>query len=262
MRWENNFKKVFFLSVCLAVSTNLTAQLYKNELGVSIGVDQNYFKDSNFSPFSYNGKGSIFKIQYRHIKPSGKEIFETSLDINKLMLQSTLLNGSTDYLSSKLSLNYLRRVSSKNKLKSYLGLAYQADLNALNYDYADNYAFSFLYANSLNVKAFATLKIKEKQVIYTSFSLPFFVLLARPPYNGSNEALSEIGDKPFRIITNGDFTSFNQYLAFDWQIGYQYPIGKRLNLQANYTLQYQKAKTTTQLIHLQNQFLITLGIQL
>ena len=229
----------------------------QNSITFSTGLNQGYFKDLNFSPLNYSISGVNYGITYSRI--NNKSIFLTSLDFNNNKvntIQQTVFPKSK-YIQGKVKIAYLRKVNKiSKKVDFFLGGQYQSNINYI--DFLEE-STSFLAAHSLGISFYGEFHFNNKHAINASISLPLFTLMVRPPYSGFDEELDENIDKPLRLITNGYFTSVNNYVSPSFSIQYEYNLTKRFSISGEYQMNYQNQSKNDRFITYQNQIRIGLN---
>ena len=229
----------------------------QNSITISTGLNQGYFKDLNFSPLKYSISGVNYGITYSRI--NNKSIFFTCIDFNNNTIntiQQTVFPKSK-YLQGKLKIAYLRKVNKiSNKVDFFLGGQYQSNANYI--DFLEE-STSFLVAHSLGISFYGEFHFNNKHAINASISLPLFTLMVRPPYSGFDEELDENTDKPLRLITDGYFTSVNNYVSPSFSIQYEYNLTKRFSISGEDQIKYQNQSKNDRFITYQNQIRIGLS---
>lgn len=229
----------------------------QNSITISTGLNQGYFKDLNFSPLNYSISGVNYGITYSRRK--NKSIFLTSLVFNNNTIntmQQTVFPEAI-YFQGKVKIAYLRKLTKiSNKVDFFLGGQYQSNANYIDWQ---GESTSFLVAHSLGISFYGEFRFNNKHAINSSISLPLFTLMVRPPYSGFDEELDENSDKPLRLITNGYFTSVNNYVSPSFSIQYEYNLTKRFSISVEYQMNYQNQSKNDRFITYQNQIRIGLS---
>lgn len=248
--------KLLFLLLFSFLFNNVFAQKENNssrkEIAAFVGYDYGYYKDLNFSPLNYKIKGVAFSLKYNSLSRNGNSIFSAAVNFAPINLHS---KASQYFITSdiigKVELSYLRKIKkSSNKYALFLGGQYSSDVHFV--DYEGLRAFSFLFAHTLDVKGVLQYQINENHFLKSSLSIPVFGNIVRPPFGGFDKELDANRDKIFRLITNGDFGSFNKYIAFDWSTEYAIQLSKKWDFKFLYSLIYQRTPGNQKLITLQN----------
>ncbi len=251
----------YILPIFFLFSFSLKAQK-KNTIGLSYGVNSGLLKDLNFSPLHYKESGHLLSLQYLRHNPKRKNIFEIGIDFSSGKTKTDVSNLLTaNYIYGKINASYYRKINaSKNsKWKFYAGAGYATNLFYVEWD--DNEAFSYVATHGLTFNFKANYLINKRNQVYSTISIPFLQLLARPPYNGRNEFIIENENSPAKIFFNGKIATFNQYYGFSWTTKYNYSINKLIDLSANYNLNLQKVTGVNKITHLQNQLQAGLNIK-
>jgi hypothetical protein len=253
---------ILTLLVCIVVnvfSQSDTTKTMKNHIGVFVGYNQGFLKDQLFSNLNYTENGYLSALQYRHLKPNGKNLIETNLLFSSGKLKTNYAAFFTSsYILANINLSYLRKLPNlkSKKINIYLGAKYKTQIQYL--DWNNQTSFSFIATHGLSLQTVIFYFIKPKHTIETGLSIPFFQLLVRPPYNGIDNFITTNQDNTVKLIFTGKPTTVNNYFAINWNINYKYEINKRFDLKLGYTFNYERVFNTHKFIHLQNQ--ITTGI--
>ena len=243
----------FILPLLLLFSLSLKAQK-KNAIGLSYGVNSGLLKDLNFSALHYKESGHLFSLQYLRHNPIRKNIFEVGIDFSSGKTKTDVSPFLTaNYIYGKINVSYyLKFVASKSeKWNFYAGAGYVT--NFFSVEWNDYEAFSYFAAHGLTLNCKANYIINKRNQFYSTISIPFFELLARPPYNGRDEFIIENENSPAKIFFHGKLATFNQYFGFSWTTKYIFSVNKLIDLSANYNLNLQKVSGVNKLTHLQNQ---------
>lgn len=233
----------------------------KNEIVLYGGFNQGFLKDPIFSNLNYSENGYLVGSQYRQYKPNGKAILETNLSFSQGKLKTSYSDYFTSsYIFGNISIAYLRKVVNikNNKIRGFLGVKYKTQFQHSDWNKLSSY--SFLATHGILLQSTFFYDIKPRHLIETSISIPFFQLMARPPYNGIDEFIIANNDKVLKLIFTGKPNTINKYFEINWSAGYKFKIKNRLYLNINYTLNYHKVFDTNVFIQLQNQ--ITTGVNL
>jgi len=246
-------KFTYILSICFLLPLSLQAQKI-NSIALSYGVNSGLLKDLNFSPLHYNENGRLFSLQYLRHTPVRKNIFEVGIDFNSGKEKpdvSTFLTAN--YIYGKINASYYRKINtSNNKWNFYAGAGYATSLFYVEWD--DNEAFSYFATHGLTLNCKANYILHGRSQVYSTISIPFLQLLARPPYNGRDEFIIENENSPVKIFFDGKPATFNLYYGFSWSTKYIFSVSKRIDLSVNYNLNLQTITGVNKLTLLQNQF--------
>jgi hypothetical protein len=243
----------YIIPIFFLLSFSIKAQK-KNNIGLSYGVNSGLLKDLNFSPLHYNENGHLFSLQYLRHNPIRKNIFEVGIDFSSGKTKTDVSPFLTaNYIYGKISASYYRKInaSKNNKCNFYAGAGYATNLFYVEWD--DNEAFSYLATHGLTLNCIANYSINKHGQIYSTISIPFLQLLARPPYNGRDDFIIENASSPAKIFLTGKLATFNKYYGFSWSTKYIFNVSKLINLSVNYNLNLQKVTGVNKLTHLQNQ---------
>lgn len=246
--------KFIFISVIFFLfDFSLKAQK-KNSIGISYGVNSGLLKDLNFSPLHYRETGHLFSFHYMRNNPKRRNIYEVDIDFSSGKTKTEVSTFFTpNYIYGKISASYYRKIntSKSNKWSFYAGAGYATNLFFVDWD--DYEAFSYVSIHGLNLNFKTHYAINQRNHVYSTISIPFFQLLARPPYNGRDEFIIENENSPAKIFFNGKLTTFNKYYGFSWSTKYIFNVCKLIDLTINYNLNLQKVAYVNKLTHLQNQ---------
>jgi len=235
----------------------------RSQLGLSIGYAQGYFKDLNFSPLNYRQGGITYALNYTRTNKNKNSLFKAQFDYTSGKLTtkaSEFFTVDRPYLGN-LTLEYFRKLSiSNSQLSIYLGGQYKTNISFVIFD--DLYAFTFLFAHNLGATALAEYQLNDKSKIIAGLSLPLLTHLVRPPLTGHDKELTENSEKGIKILyANGDLTSLNKYQAIDFNLGYEYQLSDRWNLNLQYRMQYHRTTSVHLLKHLQNHISVGASIK-
>lgn len=246
-------KLKYIIPIFLLFTFSLKAQK-KHTIGLSYGVNSGLLKDLNYSPLHYKESGHLFSFQYLRHNPKRKNIFEIGIDFSSGKTKTDVSTFLTaNYIYGKLNASYYRKInaSKNNKWNFYAGAGYATNLFYVEWD--DNEAFSYVATHGLVLNFKTNYSINKRNQVYSTISIPFLQLLARPPYNGRDEFIIENENSPAKIFFNGTLTSFNKYYGFSWTTKYIFNVSKLIDLSVNYNLNLQKVTGVNKLTHLQNQ---------
>ena len=251
----------FILPILLLFSLTLKAQK-KNTIGLSYGVNSGVLKDLNFSPLHYKESGHLLSLQYLRHNPKRKNRFEIGIDFSSRKTKTDVSNLFTaNYIYGKINASYCRKinVSKSRKWNFYAGAGYATNLFYVEWD--DNEAFSYVATHGLTFNCKANYLINKRNQIYSTITIPFLQLLARPPYNGRDEFIIENENSPVKIFFDRKFATFNQYYGFSWTTKYIFNVSKLIDLSVNYNLNLQNVTGVNKLTHMQNQLQTGLNIK-
>ncbi len=232
----------------------------KNQIQFLVGYNQTYFKDLNFSPLNYDASSFGVGIQYLRSTQRNNYFF-ANIDFSPSVLKAAIseFNDADRYLAN-LEIGFLVNLTkSKEKWNFLLGGQYHTYLSFLFY--GDDDAITFLGLHSLDLKAKFDYQFSQKHRLSTNIALPIFGLLVRPPYTGWNKFLGDNENRPLKILTTGDWTSFNDFFAFQWAISYQYQFNPKWSFIASNTFSYYKTDQLDLNKNIDNLFAVGLQLQ-
>lgn len=243
---------LFFMIPFLLHAQNKDSDQVENNVRVAFGFNTGWNKDLNISPLNYKLRGYAVDGEYQRKNSSGGSIFETTIfgEWNKLRSKA-LSEVPTKYQAYDLTVGYLRAINkeSTSSLKLFVGGQYHANLNVLNF--ADFLSWSYLNAQSLDLKLRGEYQFVENHFIHASMSVPVFCLLSVPAYSGFDEVFDE---SQLKAILGGSFTALNRYLAGNFELNYDYSISSKWTATLGYALRYQKVRDERTFINYENRF--------
>jgi len=212
-----------------------------NAFNLEIGLNNTYVKDINFSPLNY--LGNSYDIKFGYIRKTKKlNIFFSSLNLSSGVLKTNASNlFNSDRALGIIKIGYLKNVKKVNsKTNFYVGSQYKTYLSMMFYD--GTRSFSFFGLHSVDIIGSFDYQYTNKHSINASVGLPIFGLLVRPPYSGIDKFLAENENNYFKIITNGKFTSLNNFFGLDFGLSYKYKLSKKWDLLVSNHFHYYKTK--------------------
>lgn len=232
-----------------------------------MGYNHGYLNDQNLSPLHYGERGLRYTLGYRNRRK--KSLVLAELSYGSGTHPSAVSDVfTTDYIVGYLQLAYLpmwnlsrlKKLDLFKNLRLYIGPQYQFYLHYI--DWEDQTAFSFIGVHSLDLSAAIRYQFGERHLASVRLSRPIVNLLVRPPYNGFDEELTTYNDQGqvLKLITDGPIGFFNQLLASDLSLNYEYLLRPNLHLRATYTQRYQESQQPFLIKHLQNT--LSLGLTL
>lgn len=254
-------KFIYIIAIFFLLTFSLKAQK-SNSIGLSYGLNSALLKDLNFSPLHYKESGHLFSLQYLRHNPIRKDIFEVGIDFSMGKTKTDVSSLLTaNYIYGKINASYFRKfnTSQNNKWNFYIGAGYITNLFSVEWN--DYEAFSYLATHGLTLNCKVNYVINKRNQVYSTFSIPFLQLLARPPYNGRNEFIIENENSPAKIFFHGKLATFNQYYGFSWTTNYIFSVNQLIDLSVNYNLNLQKVSGINKLTHLQNQLQAGLNVK-
>jgi hypothetical protein len=230
---------------------------FNNRIGIEVGYDQGYLKDQIFSILNYSQGGILVGLNYLYYKPNGNYRIQSKFSFGSGNLKTDVSDFfQSTYIAANFQLDYLRKLPfvKKERLCMYIGAQYRTQLNYFDWD--DLSTFSYLATHGLAIKALGTYQLSTRSNIQSSISIPIFQSLVRPPYNGIDEFVIANTNNVSKILFTGNASSFNKYLAVNWQTNFRFDISKRFELMVNYNMLYQRVFDDQKFIQLNNQFTI------
>ncbi|MEJ7645713.1 MAG: hypothetical protein WKF87_14055 [Chryseolinea sp.] len=227
----------------------------KHYIGLSAGYNFSALNDHNFAPLLYYERGKNYLLYY--VGVSDKSILSADVNFSNGKLKTKASRFfESKYFKGEIDLSYLRSAftSANSSMVHYFG----AGIHSYNHyiDYDDQESFSFIMAHSIDFKYTASYKLSTRNNLQLQISLPFVVLLVRPPYNGYDEELKENRSNPFSLITNGRVTSINNYFAISNQLIYSYSLSQRFDINCKYKFGLVYAPIEERLVHIHNEIFI------
>ncbi|WP_273447905.1 hypothetical protein [Neolewinella agarilytica] len=254
--------KYFFLALGLLFITTMSAQgmadatpQYQNQLTLTIGLNNGYFRDRNYSPLNYKSSGTRFGLSYGRITASGHRW------TGGLALGLGTLKHPTDYdrhprperYQIDLSVGYLRKVGQvTDDRRSWLGVKYRSTVDLTLYDGAEAVTFYGLHA--LKAALATDWKTGDRHRLSTEVSLPVFGLLSRPPYTGWDKFIVDNAENIPKVVTRGDWVSLGAFAALRASAAWTYDFGQRWSTSARYDFSYFASKRIDPVRLLDNTF--------
>lgn len=257
----NNFillNLLFLISISIKAQNSYEEEDLRNQIAIAIGFNQGFVKDLNFSVLNYRENGSSYSLEYNRKQRNdrGIWIFNADVSLGKIKTKATDFFTSNTTMVN-LEVSYLRKVKlEKSKWQMFVGGQYNSYLQIL--DWNDLESFSFLATHGIGPKVLVNFKLNYRNRFRTSFFIPLFQNLVRPPYNGIDESIIENQDNTLKLIVSGKPAFLNKYFAFDWKLNYIYVLTRKFDLKFSYLLRYQNVNEINKFIHLQNQ--VTTGL--
>ncbi|MEM8523489.1 MAG: hypothetical protein AAGG68_02540 [Bacteroidota bacterium] len=235
----------------------------RHELTLTIGLHQSWMKDSNFSPLNYKGRGALYGLEYRLNDKANKGVFVAGLSFGT----GTYRNNISDVLDTKFilgdfSLGYLSRTNDliAPTPNFAFGGRYHFNINYL--DWGEQDAFSFLANHGFEFATSTDYRLNEKHRFQAQLSLPIFSYTVRPPYNGSDEELTDNNDNhPIQLLFDGSWSTFNRLLMYDLELKYHYQVSNNFSLNLAYLNRYQNVTDLHKFVQMQNQFKVGTSFQ-
>ena len=232
----------------------------KNAIQLQFGLEKGYFEDLNFSPMNYSCSGLAINIGYRrNLKNDGHLFFSSNFHIGELKFGE--LNpyvsefNTSDHYNLNLEIGYLKNIpNNTSKIKTLVGGQYHSYVDVVFYDGAE--AVTFYGLHSIDLMGSISWDISNSHALFSTISIPVFGLLVRPPYTGWDKYIVDHQNNPLPVFFRGNWTTLNKFLAFNWDIQYQYAISPRWDLTAKYQFRYYRTEELKTAIIPSNQFTI------
>jgi len=117
----NTFKWTLIVVYSIVFLSKSDAQInnfsdVRQSFSISLGLEQAYFKDLNFSPLNYTGFGGSLNLDYTKKRPSD-DLFFTKLQLAATQLSAIPENTNSSNTAINLSLGYLKKIG-KNESPS------------------------------------------------------------------------------------------------------------------------------------------------
>jgi hypothetical protein len=223
---------IFLLSI-----TNTFAQAdsipKKNSIEFSTGYTIGYLKNLTFAPVSrYDYNALNYQLKYTRITKREK-LFEMQLDYLNSELETNIIpEPNPQYSKIVLNISSLKEIYKNEKLKIHLGLQTQTNVSSFNewkqYD----------FQQKLGIAARFSFKVDKKQSVSSKLTIP--VVMWRTSTFEEN------------------FYSIGKYQSVLWTTEYKYTLSKNLDIEANYSFNYDRLQISNAFRELQHQ--INLGI--
>jgi len=249
----------------------LQAQDIENSIQLQIGLSNIARQDLVFSPFIHRDLSPInigiryqrektfyqsINLRFSSLKPSYIEPYEF-FDNNEIK-QTSPHNFTIIDLDYWLGKEFRRREKSTTKA----GIAFNADIQALNYVYGRIGSFGYYSAFGLGGFISHTYNINEKNKITGQIALPLFNWLARSPYLVNDDEFientsSHSGIKTFfAFIGDGNFATLNNLQTLDFRLNYTHKLNDRWELGADYLFEFIHSKEPRNLLSYRNSVFI------
>lgn len=255
-------KIVFFIIVSLIPCVSAWAghcvedkQPSKNTIHIQAGIEQGYFRDHVYSPLNYSSSGLAVNTGFkRSLNDQDCLFISADAMFGKLKTENSGFHSS-DHYNFNLEIGYLETVL-KNK-PGFIFLAggqYHTYFDIVLFQVTE--AVTFFGLHSIDLICTATWNISEKHSLGTTLSLPVFGLLIRPAWTGWDKYIVEHENNILPVLFRGRWTSLNDFLAFNWRMGYCFAISRRCDLTAKYQFRYYRTGNPETAIIPSNQFTI------
>lgn len=262
-------QKIIILTLCLLGTHTLFGQttdpllLPRHELTLTIGLNQSWLKDSNFSPLNYKGQGVVYGLEYRLSDKLNKGVFLVGLSFGTGKYSAAISDAlDTEFILGDFILGYLRRTSEPTmRTPSFsFGGRYHFHINYLDWEEQD--AFSFLGNHGFEFATSVDYPLNEQHHFQAQLSIPLLSYTVRPPYNGSDEELSDNNDNhPVRLLFDGYWSTFNRLFIYELELKYHYQLSDNFSLNLIYLNRYQNVTNLHKFVQMQNQFRVGTSFQ-
>ncbi len=250
------------LLLVLTTSTFLTAQITRtensrNNLTLTIGLNQGYFKDQNFSPLNYRSTGPRFGLAYTRNTAAGHQ-WSTELGASLNTLKNpTNYELDPDRYQIDIALGYLKALNNNtSKRQLHLGGKYRTYVDLTLFDGAE--AVTFFALHAFEVAGAGAWRTGERHSFKASASIPVFGLLSRPPYTGWDKFISDNARNIPKIVTRGDWLTIGAFTGLRAGLGWEYQLSDRFAAEARYSLAYYATQRIDPFRSLNNSFSINL----
>jgi len=230
----------------------------KNAINLSAGLETGYFKDLNFSPLNYKSTGVAINFGYSRSFKNGSRFFLlTNPQVGAISTEASEAHKA-DHYTADIGIGYLVQLPmNASKLKAHVGGQYHTYLDLVFFNGVD--AVTFFGLHSFDLLGEVSYELSDQHTLKTSLSLPVLGLLVRPPYTGWDKYIVEHAANPLPVFYRGNWTSYNDYLAFTWKLHYAFELGPKLDLVASYQFNYHHTKQLKTATLVSNQ--LTIGTQ-
>jgi len=212
-------KTILYLLLCLFGGSVLVAQsldppLFRNQLTLTIGGNQGYLKDRNFSPFNHASGGWRFGLGYQRSTRNGDRWnAEIGLGLLNLKANGAVWPRGDRYLLD-LALGYRKGLSGNtDERQLHVGGNYRSYVDITLFDDAE--AITFFGLHGFEFAVDGSWKTGAGHRLRAAAALPVFALLARPPYTGWDKFIVDNSNNIPKIITRGNWTSLNNFKRLD-----------------------------------------------
>lgn len=262
-----HFSKVINFILSLLISSSLQAQDITNSIQLQMGLSNIVRQDLIFSPFIHNDLSPInVGIRYQ-----GEKTFYQNLHLRFSSLKPSLIDPYEFYDNNEIKqtgphnftvidLDYWigKEFRRSEKSATKAGIAFNADIQALNYVYGRFSNFGYYSAIGLGGFMSHTYNINEKNKITGQIALPIFSWLARSPYLVNDDEFienisSHSGTKTFfAFIGDGNFATLNKLQTLDFRLNYTYKLNDRWEFGCDYLFEFIHSKEPRNLLSYRN----------
>jgi hypothetical protein len=262
-----HFSKTIAFTLTILLSSSLRAQNTTNSIQLQLGLSSSARQDLIFSPFIHNDLSPInvgiryqkektfyqnLHVRFSSLKPSLIESYEfyDNNEINQLSPHIFFIVDLDYWLGKE-----LRR---SEQSATRVGMALNADIQALNYSYGRFSSFGYYSALGLGGFISHTHNINERNKITGQIALPLFSWLARSPYLLNDDEYienisSRSGLKTFlAFISDGNFATLNKLQTLDFRVNYTYKLTDRWEFGCDYLFEFIHSKEPRNLLSCRN----------
>ncbi|MEL7160719.1 MAG: hypothetical protein AAFN92_08165 [Bacteroidota bacterium] len=243
---------LFLLGATLSAQSELPSP-YRNQLTLTVGLNQGYLKDENFSPLHYSSGGLRLGLGYRRNTKNGDRWHaEIGAGLLKIRTNGKKVAFTNRYLID-LAVGYRKGISPADADKRFfVGGNYRTYVDLTLFDESE--AVTFFGLHGFEVAADADWKTGKRQRLRAGLAVPVFAQLVRPPYTGWDKFIVDNADNIPRVLTRGTWTSLNAFTGLRAEFGWAYQASDRWTLEANYALAYYATQRLDPVRSLNNQF--------
>lgn len=240
------------ISTCLSAQT-VNTPIYRNNLTLTVGLNQGYFKDQNFSPLNYRSTGKRFGLTYARNTAAGHQwSTELGLSFNKLKNPTNFLIDPDRY-QIDIAFGYLRALNSNtSKRQLHLGGKYRTYVDLTLFDGSE--AVTFFALHAFEFAGSGTWRTGDRHRFKASASGPIFGLLSRPPYTGWDKFIVDNAENIPKIVTRGDWITLGTFTGLRAGLGWEHQLSDRFSVEARYSLAYYATKRLAPFRSLDNSF--------
>ncbi len=240
-------KLILVIALCIFGFKLMVAQetvenpIDNKSFDILIGFENGFLKDRNYSPLNYSTNGLALTFGYsKQLKNDNLLLFRTNFQFGEIKTKISDYN-SADRYTTNLEFSYLINLPVDiPNMKLHIGGQLHTYADLVFYDGTN--AITYYVLHSFDFRGRLSKKINKRHTISSDFSMPVFGLLARPPHTGWDKYIVDHQDNPVPVFFRGDWTSLNDFFAFNWSLKYQYALSQKLDLTINYEFSYHQTK--------------------
>lgn len=248
---------ISFSALPVLGQTEVAPNVFSNQLTLTFGLNQGYFRDRNFSPLRYRSSGLRVGIGYQRQTKAGHLV---GVDVNAGLLK--LKTDVASYLTADryvldFSLKYLRRVGYNDAGRAlHLGARYRSYVDLSLYDEAES--VTFIAFHGLEAAGSASWKTSDRHGFRAAVALPVFGQLVRPPHTGWDKFMGDNSSNIPKILTRGDWVFLNAFSGVNLDLGWTYQLNDNWSMEAGYRMTYFRTNRLDPVRILNNQYLVSL----